>query len=246
MIEPGRSRLSASATLIALEDGEVKVKGLMPECSNYTFLVRVTHAGAELLAVYKPQRGETPLHDFPSGTLCLRERAAYLVSQALRWEIVPVTVMRAEAPLGRGSLQLFVDADLREHYFTLAARRRDVFERFAAFDCVINNADRKAGHCLLDGNGHVWGVDHGVSFHALPKLRTVIWDYAGEPVPPPLLADVAALAERLTTSEEWVTELRGLLHPREVEALGDRARALVRAGVFPHARSDRSYPWPPI
>jgi uncharacterized repeat protein (TIGR03843 family) len=246
MIEPGRSSLSASATLAALEKGDVMVEGLMPECSNYTFLARVTHAGGEVLAVYKPQRGETPLHDFPSGTLCLRERAAYLVSMALGWDIVPATVMRAEAPLGLGSLQLFVEADLREHYFTLAARRRDVFERFAAFDCVINNADRKAGHCLLDGDGHVWGVDQGLSFHALPKLRTVIWDYAGDPVPPPLLANVAALAESLTTTEAWVTELRTLLHPREVEALGERARALVRAGVFPHPRSDRSFPWPPI
>ncbi len=229
-----------------LSVGRLKVLGLMPECSNYTFLVRASADGRQALAVYKPQRGETPLHDFPYGTLCKRERAAYLLSEALGWKLVPLTVTRESAPMGFGSLQLFIEADPNKHYFTLAPGRREVFLRFALFDWVINNADRKSGHCLLDTAGHIWGIDHGLSFHTLPKLRTVIWDFAGEPVPRPLLTQVCALLPRLSGSEAWAVELRALLDPAEIAALGQRGRGIEAAGVFPHPRSQRSYPWPPI
>ncbi len=247
MIEPGQAPGTAAGPALAvLSEGRLKVLGLMPDCSNYTFLVRATSVGQQVLAVYKPQRGEAPLYDFPYGSLCLRERAAYLVSVALGWDLVPPTVMREAAPLGAGSLQLFIDADQRQHYFTLAPRHRKVFMRFAVFDYIINNADRKSGHCLLDAAGHVWGVDHGLSFHVLPKLRTVIWDYAGDPVPPDLLAQVRALHTRLAGSEPWVEELNTLLGSDEVTAFQQRTATLASRPIFPEPRSQRSYPWPPI
>jgi uncharacterized repeat protein (TIGR03843 family) len=247
MIEPGQApRAAAGPPLAVLSEGRLKVLGLMPDCSNYTFLVRASSAGRRMLAVYKPQRGEAPLHDFPYGSLCLRERAAYLVSVALGWDLVPPTVMRQTAPMGAGSLQLFIDADPREHYFTLAPGRRKLFMRFALFDYIINNADRKSGHCLLDGDGHIWGVDHGLSFHALPKLRTVIWDYAGETVPPDLVEQVGGLAGRLAGSEPWVEEFCALLGTDEVRAFKQRITAIADAPIFPEPPSQRSYPWPPI
>jgi len=247
VINPGAQRPAApEEALRLLSEGHLKVLGLMPDCSNYTFLVRATADGRQALAVYKPQRGEAPLADFPYGTLCKRERAAYLLSEALGWELVPLTITRAGAPIGFGSLQLFIEADPNEHYFTLAPGRRDVFLRFALFDWVINNADRKSGHCLLDAAGHIWGINHGLSFHTLPNLRTVIWDFAGERVSRPLLTEICALLPRLDGSEGWAVELRTLLDPAEIAALGRRVRAIEAAGVFPQARSQRSYPWPPI
>ena len=161
----------------------------MPWSSNATFLAKLEHDGVESLAIYKPRKGERPLWDFPRGTLCDREVAAHLVSEALGWDIVPLTILR-DGPAGVGMVQRFVDHDPEEHFFTLRERFGDMFRRFALFDVVINNADRKSGHCLRDRHDHVWGIDHGVSFHAAVKLRTVIWDYEGEPIGP---ADLAAL-----------------------------------------------------
>ena len=230
-----------------LREGQIKPRGLMPDCSNYTYLAQVRgKSGGETLAVYKPARGETPLDDFPDGTLGKREVAAHLVSAALGWQIVPLTVYRANAPLGPGSLQQFIAADLGEHYFTLMPQRADDFRTMAAFDVIVNNADRKSGHCLLDRDGHIWGVDNGLTFHPLPKLRTVIWEFAGEEVPARLRADAARLVSELIAAERWVRGLQQLIAPAEVRALVQRARRLADHGRYPAPVSRWAYPWPLI
>jgi uncharacterized repeat protein (TIGR03843 family) len=192
-----------------------------------------------MAAVYKPHRGERPLWDFPRG-LYQREVAAFELSAAVGWQLVPETVLREEAPLGIGSLQRFVDADFEQHYFTLLEEERhhDALRAMAAFDLVANNADRKGGHCLLDGEGHLWGIDHGLCFHVQPKLRTVIWDFSGEPIPNWLIEDLRRLAACPPES------LSGLLDPAERDAVVKRAARLVRMAVFPDPGSGRPYPWP--
>src|SRR5881397_1963214 len=221
-----------------LREGRIKPRGLMPDCSNYTYLAQVNGpSGTETLAVYKPSPVETPLDDFPDGTLGKREVAAFLVSDALRWQIVPFTFYRADGPLGPGSLQQFIVADLREHYFSLMPARALDFRRLAAFDVIVNNADRKSGHCLLDGDGHVWGVDNGLTFHTLPKLRTVIWEFAGEEVAANLREDARRLAGELLSGEGWVDELRALISTTELRALSQRARRLADVGRYPEPTS---------
>jgi len=219
-----------------LERGEVEIQGRMPWSSNGTFLVTVGGGGEEAAAIYKPRRLERPLWDFPGG-LDRREVAAYLLSRALGWELVPETVLRDDAPLGPGSLQRFVDADFSQHYFTLLEqpRHRPALMRMAVFDLLANNADRKGGHCLVDGDDHLWGIDHGLCFHPAPKLRTVIWDFAGEEIPGDCLDDVAAAD---------LEELGKVLTAPEHAALVARARALVRRRAFPEPRSEFPYPWP--
>ncbi len=220
--------------------GEVEVEGRMPWSSNATFLVTVSRGDERRAAVYKPHRGERPLWDFPDG-LYRREVAAYEVSQALGWGVVPETVLRTKgAPYGEGSLQRFVDADFEQHYFTLLEDDtwRAELVRIAVFDLVVNNADRKSGHCLL-AEGRIWAIDNGLCFHVQPKVRTVIWDFCGTPVPASLREDVARLAENPPAA------LDGLLREAEVVALARRARAVSRLQVFPNPDPDsRPYPWP--
>jgi hypothetical protein len=222
----------------------MRLLGLLPNASNSTFLAEVADATGAALAVYKPRDGEAPLWDFPDGTLCRREVAAYLLARALGWPAVPPTLLR-EGPLGPGSVQLFVDADPAEHFFTLRESSLEAFLPVAAFDVVVNNADRKSGHCLRDPDGTIWMVDHGVCFSTEPKLRTVIWDFAGDPVPPGLLADVARVAQELR-SGGLGRELGELLGPAELEATARRAERLVAAGRYPVPGLDRAYPWPPV
>jgi uncharacterized repeat protein (TIGR03843 family) len=222
-----------------LTDGEIELKGRMPWSSNATFLVGLCHDGQEGDAIYKPGRGERPLWDFPGG-LYRREVAACRLSEALGWDLVPLTVLRTDAPLGEGSLQRFVDADFSEHYFTLLEHEalHPQLRRMAVFDLLANNADRKSGHCLLTVDDQkVWGIDHGVCFHDEPKLRTVIWDFAGEPIPADLLADVARLVDA-------PPRLDDLLSRQEVAAFGRRVDAVLRLGRFPDPGGDRPYPWP--
>ena len=228
-----------------LREGQIRPRGLMPDCSNYTYLAQVRgNSGLETLAVYKPARGETPLDDFPSGTLGKREVAAHLVSEALGWQVVPLTVYRGNGPLGPGSLQRFIQADLGEHYFTLMPSRAADFRTMAAFDIIVNNADRKSGHCLLDPEGHIWGVDNGLTFHPLPKLRTVIWEFAGEEIPAGLRAGAAGLVEQLNRGERWVKGLQQLISAPEIRALSSRARRLADGGRYPAPTSRWAYPWP--
>jgi len=236
---PQDQRPPGTDPLSLLARGEIELQGRMPWSSNGTFLATVSECGIIQAAIYKPHRAERPLWDFPGG-LYQREVAAYELSVALGWGLVPETVLRDEAPLGTGSLQWFIEADFEQHYFTLLEHEqyRPALQAVATFDLIANNADRKSGHCLLDGEGKIWGIDHGLCFHAQPKLRTVIWDFAGEPIPAPLLDDVARLAE------DPPAALRPLLDDGERAAVVRRARAVVRSGRFPEPGEARPYPWP--
>jgi Phosphatidylinositol 3- and 4-kinase len=236
--------LSDPAVPRVLGTGELEVLGLLPNATNHTFLARAKSADEDLLAVYKPRRGEAPLWDFPEGTLCAREVAAYVVSRALGWPNVPATVLR-DGPYGVGSVQRFVPHDPEEHYFTLAERFPEEFRRVAAFDMVVNNADRKSGHCLLGEDGRIFLVDHGVCFSDEPKLRTVIWDFIGDPVEEGTRADVRRLAGEIRGGQVR-DELANLLAPAELAALAERAAAVAAAVRFPEPGPDRPFPWPPI
>jgi uncharacterized repeat protein (TIGR03843 family) len=228
-----------------LAEGEVEVKGRMPWSSNGTFLAEVARDGVSLLAVYKPGRGERPLWDFPRG-LYRREAAAWELSELLGWGLVPETVVR-DGPLGEGSLQRFVEADFEEHYFTLYDRGElhDALRTICTFDLLANNTDRKSGHCLLvrdpDGDAsrdRVWAIDNGLCFAADFKLRTVIWEFAGEPLSRAQLAAVAALADCVPG------DVAELISPEEVEAMQRRARWLAVHKVLPGDDSGHRYPWP--
>jgi uncharacterized repeat protein (TIGR03843 family) len=215
------------------------VRGRMPWSTNAIFLCEVRRGDLTALAVYKPAQGERPLWDFPAG-LFKREVAAWELSQALGWALVPPTVRRA-GPLGDGSLQIFVPADFEQHYFTLReeAAYRDRFERICAFDLVANNADRKSGHCLLGEDGVVYAIDNALTFHAEPKLRTVIWEFGGEPIPSDVLRDI-----RRVLGAGLPAPLRELLDPAEQDALLARAAGVVEHGHFPVDTTGQRYPWP--
>ena len=238
-----------SAVPKALAEGDLTILGAMSNSSNHTFLARATSDGtsgpSDLLSIYKPRRGETPLWDFPDGTLCRREVAAYVVSAELGWPNVPPTVLR-DGPVGVGSVQLFVEFDPEHHYFTLERSYPQEFRKVALFDLVVNNADRKAGHCLLGTDGKIWIIDHGVCFNAVPKLRTVIWEFAGEPVPVELLADIQRAASQLADGGALRASLSGLLSPPEIKAMSTRIAMLSSEGIFPEPGEDRPFPWPPI
>jgi uncharacterized repeat protein (TIGR03843 family) len=233
-----------AGVLEQLATGELEPLGLLPRSSNSTFLCRVHGGDRELLAVYKPRAGETPLWDFPEGTLCRREVAAYVLADALGWPRVPPTVLR-DGPRGVGSVQWFLRFDPRHHYFTLLEERPDDFRRIALFDVVANNADRKSGHCLLADDGELFVVDHGVCFSVEPKLRTVIWDFVGEPIGPDLLADLGRL-DPLLAAGAFRERLADLLSEAEVAATRRRLLELLSSGRFPEPGPGRPYPWPVV
>jgi uncharacterized repeat protein (TIGR03843 family) len=212
----------------------------MPWSSNGTYLVTVTDGDEQTVAVYKPRRAERPLWDFPDG-LYHREVAAYELAEALGWRFVPETVTRHDGPLQAGSLQRFVDADFEQHYFTLLEdeSHHPALKRMATFDIIANNADRKGGHCLLDADGHLWGIDHGLCFHPEPKLRTVIWDFAGEPLDDHDAEDLQQLA-----TSGLPPSLSALLGDEERAALESRVRRLLQLGRLPEPRHRHHYPWP--
>jgi uncharacterized repeat protein (TIGR03843 family) len=227
---------------LLLEQGEMVVQGRMPWSSNRTFLVELCLDNTSTRAIYKPAQGERPLWDFPDG-LYQREIAAFELSEALGWRLVPLTIERDDAPMGEGSLQWFVDADFEQHYFTLIEdeHSRPQLERICAFDLLVNNTDRKSGHCLLDGDGHIWAIDNGLSFHAEFKLRTVIWEFGGEPIPADILDDVDALLD--AGLPDGVSRY---LDSFERDAILTRGRALMREAQFPIDSTGRRYPWPLI
>ncbi len=229
---------SASLTAL-LEHGEIEVLGRMPWSSNATYLCDVRCGEETTRAIYKPRRGERPLWDFPSG-LDHREVAAYELSCALGWDLVPLTIRR-DGPLGLGSVQVFVDADFEQHYFTLYEdeANHDALRRLCAFDLIGNNTDRKSGHVLLGLDGRIRGIDHGLMFHSEFKLRTVIWEFGGEPIPDDIRLTADALA-----GDELPDPLGELLEPIERDAVRTRARALAEAGCFPIDETGRRYPWP--
>ncbi len=220
-----------------LATAAIELEGRMPWSSNATFLVNVGDSGAQ--AIYKPVRGERPLWDFEPG-LHRREVAAYLLSEALGFGVVPPTVLREDGPLGEGSLQWFVAADHREHYFTIAEQRPDLHDQLrdiAVLDVVANNTDRKSGHCLLAGDT-VWAIDNGLCFAPDFKLRTVIWEFAGDALTP---AQCKAVATIWRAVPDGIAEL---LAPIELEAMRRRAARLAEQGVLPGDESGGRYPWP--
>ena len=224
-----------------LARGHITIKGRMPYSTNHTFLVELALDDSTDLAVYKPEQGERPLWDFPSG-LYRREIAAYVLSDALGWGLVPLTVPR-EGPYGEGSLQHFVHADFEQHYFTLHNKpeHRERFQRICHFDLISNNADRKSGHCLLGPDDAIYAIDNGLTFHVDSKLRTVIWEFAGEPIPEGMREDLRRLRKAGPPAA-----LVSLLEPAELKAFERRTRGLLQHGHFPEDRTGARYPWPPV
>jgi len=225
--------------LHVLQCGEIEVVGRMPWSSNATFLVDVTCGDDHAQAIYKPLRGERPLWDFEPG-LHRREVAAYHLSEVLGFDLVPPTLLR-DGPYGEGSMQWFVDVDHRQHYFTIHEERPDLHHKLrevAVFDLIANNTDRKSGHVLIDGDDHIWGIDHGLCFAADFKLRTVVWEFGGEAIDPVLLEAIEPVIRGVPM------EIATLLDDEEVEALQERARWVAANPVFPVDQSGRRYPWP--
>ena len=235
-----RPALDDEVAVEILAAGELDVLGRMPWSSNMTFLVDVHSPDAPIVqGVYKPVRGERPLWDFPAG-LHKREIAAFELSQALGWDLIPPTVLR-DGPMGEGSVQLYVPTDYDEHYFTLREEpaHHQWFQRLCAFDFIINSTDRKGGHILLGDDGRLYAIDNGLSFHCEFKLRTVIWEWAGDPLPDDLAGDVGRLLD-----EGLPPDVSGLLSLLERDALLTRASALVGEARFPTDPSGRRHPWP--
>ncbi|TAM92075.1 MAG: SCO1664 family protein [Jatrophihabitans sp.] len=243
-LTPPRELATADA-LALLREGALEVEGRVVAASNATLYCAMTADGVSAACVYKPVAGERPLWDFPDGTLAGREVAAYEVSAAAGWEVVPPTVLR-DGPLGPGMVQLWIDTDDDVDLIALLRGSRDErLRRIAAFDAVVNNADRKGGHLLPTRSGALYGVDHGVCFHAEDKLRTVLWQWAGQRIP----EETRAVLERLQDQVrgQLGTRLAELVTRREVRATQLRLRRLLAAGLFPEPSGDwPPVPWPPI
>ncbi len=231
--------LDSAEQLNILLRGEIAIIMRMPYSSNATYLVSITLDDKSIQAIYKPMRGERPLWDFEPG-LHRREVAAYRLSETMGMGFVPPTVLR-DGPSGEGSVQLLIEADPDEHYFTIFEQRQDLHDQFramCAFDILANNTDRKSGHVLVDKNSRVWGIDHGVCFAADFKLRTVIWEFGGEEISQPLLEQIKSLTQTVPL------EVATLLNEQEVVAIAERAKWLLDGARFPVDPSGRHYPWP--
>jgi uncharacterized repeat protein (TIGR03843 family) len=228
-----------------LRNGNIELKGQFTFGSNYTFLVTVNHEGQEFPAVYKPRRGEQSLWDFPEASLAGREVAAYLVSEALGFCFVPLTILR-DGPFGPGSLQQYIEHNPNLHYFSLKPADRPRLRPVVLFDLLVNNADRKGGHILLQKRTRkLYLIDHGLCFHAEDKLRTVIWDFAGENLPAELTSALETLQSVLHLSLS--AALEQYLCPEEITALNARLETLLASPVFPQApEGRRSFPYPPL
>lgn len=261
--------------LDVLTFGEIEVEGRLVDASNLALLGQLTHGDIQTRVIYKPVEGERPLWDFPQGTLAEREAAAFVLSAVGGWNLVPPTVLR-DGPLGRGSVQFWVDAveggsqtlvDMMTPA-EVAPGWLPVFEAeladgtpvvvahadlpklaaAAVFDVVINNADRKGSHLVLDGAGQLWGFDHGISCHHEPKLRTVLWGWVGKPLPETELVRLDALSRLLGDPGSAVSQsLAALLSPAEVDAVSGRVSGLLGTGLFPQPSGRQpAVPWPPL
>ena len=219
----------------------------IPYASNYVFLLELQHDDAPILgyAVYKPGKGENPLWDFPPN-LYRREVAAFRLSSALGWDLIPPTIEREEGmEYGIGSLQSYIPTDYTCTFFELREQYADDMRRFALFDWLSNNADRKGGHILKGVGDHLWGIDNGLSFHQEEKLRTVIWDYAGEPIAAELISDVKELIPTLSEEGKTTAALLDLLSQGEIDVLRRRAELVIAERTLPEPpQGRRSYPWP--
>lgn len=242
-------QVTEAQVLTTLTHGELEEAGLLPYSSNHSFLVTVHHAGLTLPAVYKPRRGENPLWDFEWGTLCQRETAAYLVSKTLGWDLVPPTVLR-EGTRGVGSVQLYIPNNDSEHYFTVQEDARFVttLRQLALFDFIVNNADRKSGHCLVGDDQRLWAIDHGICFHTEYKLRTVIWEFSDMPIDNEMILDLKTLHACLLDESSSLSQiLCQLLTAAERAAMLARTKTLLHQRTFPAPQYHRrNYPWPPI
>jgi hypothetical protein len=243
--------INTNSILAILTKGKLTLKGEFLWGSNYTFLVALEYKGETAQGVYKPVRGERPLWDFPPASLARREVAAYLVSQFLGWGLVPPTIYRKNAPLGAGSIQLFVEHNPKYHYFNFSLTDIQRLRPAVVFDLLINNADRKGSHVIIDPNNHLWLIDHGVCFHVDEKLRTVLWDFVGEVIPEELCLDLEKLENAVEPKENqpssYFLELAPFLSRGEIVALGRRANQIRSLGIFPAPDpSRRPFPWPQI
>jgi uncharacterized repeat protein (TIGR03843 family) len=238
--------LAPDQVLAVLKHGEIVSHSLIPMGSNYTFLVNLhTQGVGELSAIYKPMRGERTLWDFPRGTLYRREYATYVVSQELGWDFVPLTIIR-DGPYGVGSIQLFIPSEPDVTFFDLRDTNPEEMQNIAVLDLLVNNADRKGGHCLRGLDGGIWAIDHGLTFNVMPKLRTVIWDYAGEVIPENLQANLLAVSRTIPVAGGFWDCLFTVLHVEEVEAFHRRILNLLERPIFPSPRSYMDIPWPLI
>jgi uncharacterized repeat protein (TIGR03843 family) len=234
-----------------LKRGEITIQGEFLWGSNYTFLAEVAYGGQKVAAVYKPSKGERPLWDFPVSSLAKREVAAFHVSEALGWKIVPPTFYRKGGPLGAGSIQLYIEHDPEYHYFNFTEEDRQRLRPTVLFDLIVNNADRKGSHVLRGPDERLWLIDHGVCFHVEDKLRTVIWDFVGEPLPEDLCADVTRFAFNLKPVGGQLSDAAACLTPylsqAEIRSMATRAERLVSLGRFPPPDPYRRvFPWPQI
>ncbi|MFJ9177410.1 SCO1664 family protein [Streptomyces sp. NPDC102360] len=256
--------------------GELNVEGQIREASNAVLVCTVAHEGREARCVYKPVRGERPLWDFPDGNLARREVAAYEVSEALGWGLVPPTVLR-DGPYGEGMCQLWIDApeelgdgaellalvdgeepeegwkaigfaEVGEGRTALLVHADDArLRRLSVLDAVINNGDRKGGHLLVDAEGHLFGIDHGVTFNAEDKLRTLLWGWAGEPLTAEAMGALEALRVGLGSGEPLAVRLGELITGVELEAVRERVAGLLKAGRHREPGGDwPAIPWPPV
>ncbi len=225
----------------ALRLGEMKVTGRLVDASNATMLASVTHESKEILCIYKPIAGERPLWDFSDGTLAYREYAAYVISARCDFGLVPLTVLR-EGPFGEGAVQLWKEIDETIDMIEYFQRDNRQLRNMALFDAIINNTDRKIGHILPTANGELFGCDHGVTFHAENKLRTVLWRWAGTP----FSAEELARLRKVATFLNETSELSSLLTSHEIDALGNRVDSYLESAVFPSpSKNWPSVPWPP-
>ncbi|MFB8133806.1 SCO1664 family protein [Streptomyces mirabilis] len=266
-------RSVTTAELLAL--GELKVRGRIREASNAVLYCSVSYEGRDAFCVYKPIAGERPLWDFPDGTLAQREVAAYEVSEATGWGLVPTTVLR-DGPYGEGMCQLWVEAlpeadgdgllalveaeepaagwkaigfaEVGEGETALLVHADDVrLRRLAVLDAVINNADRKGGHLLPAGEGRLYGIDHGVTFNAENKLRTLLWGWAGESLTPEAVEVLAALRDGLAPGAPLATRLAELITTTEIDATRARVEAMLASGKHPEPSGEwPAIPWPPV
>lgn len=233
--------------LATLRTGHLEIRGQLTFGSNYSFLTMAHNQQSAVDAVYKPLKGGYPLWDFDSKTLACREVAAYRVSHAIGWDFVPPTIIREDAPSGTGSLQLFIDHDPELNFFYFSRKHAKELKRVALFDMIINNADRKGSHMILDRQDRIWLIDHGLCFHTDPKLRTVIWNFSGKPIPKSMLKDAEHFALVLSEDAEIRRELSELLNPDEIKAIQTRIKDIIKSGIFPFPDENRRpYPWPLI
>ena len=232
-------------TINILQKGSIHLEGQFIIGSNYTFLTSVKYKKSTYKAIYKPQKGEIPLWDFPPETLANRETAAFLISEALSWGFVPPTIIRPDAPLGPGSLQWFIPHDPEVNYFTFSRELKEKLRSVVVFDIIINNADRKGSHIIIDNHGKIWLIDHGICFHHESKLRTVIWDFISESIPDEIIHDLHSLKGKLAPNSPLLSNLEKLLSLQELTGLNRRIEQIIIYPYFPAPdETYRPFPFP--